>query len=112
MKITEDEIDGVLVMHFDGELDLYHVRELREYFNEKVELGKNRIIADFTKLSYVDSTGIGIMLHAFNQLQEAGGALRFVHIPEGMVRLFRLADLGGKFEMFDSQEAALAAFKK
>ena len=63
-----DETDGVSV-ELSGELDEYsaeYVRISLDDLIDKVSSGK-KLILDFSKVSFMDSTGIGMLLGRYNK---------------------------------------------
>ena len=92
------EGDAVMVA-VAGELDLSTVDQLDAAIREAEETKVNRIVVDLSDLSFVDSTGLGILLDAINRSRRNGNRLSFVLSKHEAV--VRLLDLTCTTEMFE-----------
>jgi len=84
--ITTGE-DGTL--HFAGRLDASHSKEALEKLNDVAASA----IADFSKLDYISSAGIGVILGTFKRLSDAGHTLRITNVTPRIATVFRYAGL-------------------
>lgn len=83
-----------VVVEVAGELDLYTAPSFRETVLEAAD-GDDlpRVIVDFQRLGFIDSSGLGAIVACLKHLRERGGELTLV-APEGS-GLRRLLDLTG-----------------
>lgn len=58
-----------------GELDFHSAPKLRETILGLVADGNVDVIVDLSKLDFIDSSGLGILVAAFNRTREEGGSL-------------------------------------
>lgn len=59
----------VLTVYFDGELDEYNAEFIRKKLDYKLDEGCfENVIFDFSKLSFMDSTGIGMLIGRYKKL--------------------------------------------
>ncbi len=83
----------VLVIHLPRELDHHNCRNLRYetdlLFSENYI---NRIIFDFSKTEFMDSSGIGVLLNRYKQMARSGGTV-FLYGANAQVR--RVLTVGG-----------------
>jgi anti-sigma B factor antagonist len=83
-----------IVVEVAGELDLYTAPSFRETVLEAADgADPPRVIVDFQRLGFIDSSGLGAIVACLKHLRERGGELRLV-APEGS-GLRRLLDLTG-----------------
>lgn len=75
-----------------GEVDLATAAELRTRLEEGLDRGAKEIRLNLGETTFIDSTGLGVILGRYRRLQESGGRLR-VEGATGVVR--RLMDLSG-----------------
>jgi anti-sigma B factor antagonist len=59
-----------------GELDSYTAPDLRDAFAGVTESGHRIVVVDMAGLSYIDSTGLGVLVAALKRLREQRGELR------------------------------------
>lgn len=97
------------VVDVKGEVDLYTAPKLRERITELVEQGHLRIVVNLDEVSFLDSTGLGILVGALMRLRERNGALPLV-CPEGPVyRVLEITGLEGVFPCYRSVDEAIGA---
>lgn len=78
----------------DGELDHHTAKSARERIDTAVEKNGIRLLQlDFSSVSFMDSSGIGLILGRYRLMQSAGGRLEVVNTPPHLEKLMRLAGL-------------------
>lgn len=83
-----------VVVEVAGELDLYTAPSFRETVLEAADgVDPPRVIVDFQRLGFIDSSGLGAIVACLKHLRERGGELTLV-APDGS-GLRRLLDLTG-----------------
>ena len=70
------------------------------------ESGRVHVILDLSGVTFIDSSGLGLMVKAFKQCKEAGGALILVRPSEVVCDLLRLSKLDRLLPTADSVEQA------
>ena len=53
-----------------------------------------KLVLDLTHVEFVDSAGLGIIMHAFGEMEQAGGHLRIAGANEQVRRLFTITHTG------------------
>lgn len=77
--------NGWAVLEVQGEVDLYTSSQLRDAILRLTEEGENRIVIDLTNVSFMDSSGLGILVAALKRARERGGEVALV-FGEGSVQ--------------------------
>lgn len=100
------------VVRARGEIDLGSSDELKRAVAQAVGRERNPVIVDLTAVTFMDSTGLAILLNAQRRLTRQQRALLLV-CHDGPVRqLLRLAQLDGTFAVYptlgDAERAAAA----
>ena len=54
-----------------------------------------KLVMDLSGVTFMDSSGIGLVLGRYRQMKLLGGSVRVINIPENMYRLFALSGLEG-----------------
>ena len=76
----------------DGEVDHHRARELLAELDRQLDLELPRSVTlDLGGVSFMDSSGIAILLRASLRVSALGGALRVVHVPEQAAKVLRAA---------------------
>ena len=69
------EDDGTVVVDVAGEIDALTVPELWEVLEGLIDGGERKLMIDLSRVGFIDSTGIGVMIRAMNALKDHGGKL-------------------------------------
>lgn len=104
------EIHGTsVVAHVGGEVDAYTAPELRETLRGVVDEKHPDLVIDFRQVSFVDSTGLGVLVGVLKRQRAAGGTLRLSGLSNQLAKVIRLTGLDAVFEIYPDVEAALRA---
>jgi len=72
--------------------------------------GDRRILIDFSRTGYIDSSGLGALVSISKRIREAGGELRLSGLNEDLRSLFELTKLDTLFAITDTPQQALTSF--
>jgi len=106
---TKDE-RGVLVVRVEGQLIVGNRQELKELVQTALDQGERKILLDFGRTGYIDSSGLGALVSIAKKVREAGGDLRLAGLNEDLRSLFELTKLDTLFAIDATQDQALANF--
>lgn len=95
-----------VVLTLAGELNLATVAVLQERLDHAMR-GKAAVVVDLSRLRFIDSSGLELLVRAERQLSGSGVQLVLVRAPRAVHRLFELTSLDAHFEFCDSPSAAL-----
>ena len=84
--------------------------EIEWQVDKLVEKGISKAIFDLTKVTRIDSAGLGIIVMSCGKLKKAGGDLRLVGVQDNVRSVFTMTQVDKVVGMFDSTEAAMAGF--
>ncbi len=91
MRIDTEIADEVAVCHASGELDAYTAPELRDALDELLGEGEAWIIVDLQELTYLDSTGLGILVGTAKKCRQAEGDLAVACDRANLLRIFEVS---------------------
>ena len=87
--------NNVLTAFIEGELDHDSAARIRTKLDGICESIKPKLLNLDSGVSFMDSSGIGLVLGRYRQMKLLGGSVRVINIPENMYRLFALSGLEG-----------------
>jgi anti-anti-sigma factor len=73
-----EAVDGVPVAHLSGEIDRTNSAELSQRMTDAISADGGGLVVDFTKLTFIDSTGIRMLFELGAELKRRQQALRVV----------------------------------
>lgn len=97
----------ITVISLDGEMDLYNSHKLKEMVSGHLERSAGPLILDFKGLSYIDSSGISVLLYTFTQAKKRSIGIWFVNVHGSVRKVIELTSLLGFFPIADSLEDAV-----
>lgn len=87
--------NGAVTARLYGEIDHHIAPRLRAQIDAKCEqLRPARLILDFGAVSFMDSSGIGLIMGRYRCISLIGGRLEVVNIPPTLKKIFTLSGLG------------------
>lgn len=113
MEIRFDMIDDVLIPVLIGELDHHSFAEIRDSIDQTYKAFKARhIILSFGELTFMDSSGVGLIMGRYNKVREQNGKIAIVGCSEHVLRILELAGIFTIAGCFGSFEDALTFLKE
>ena len=86
--------DEIVTAHLLGEIDHHSSREIREEIDEKIiRSHPSQLVMDFRDVTFMDSSGIGLVMGRYALMQELSGVLVVENMPEHIKRVMKLAGL-------------------
>jgi anti-sigma B factor antagonist len=82
--------DGGAVVTVTGELDVSNSTWLYECLHDAIDAGVNKIALDIERLTYLDSTGLRVLIEAHKRLQADGGSFAILNPTPGVARLLNI----------------------
>jgi anti-sigma B factor antagonist len=83
----------------EGELDLSTAPQLRERLVALAEQDETDIVLDLTRLNFVDSTGLSVLVMAFNRSRAAGGSITLRNPSASVLRILEITGLVSVFNV-------------
>jgi anti-sigma B factor antagonist len=80
-------------IEFCGELDAMYEKELKEVLSNNYSEKKKDIVLNFQDLTYIDSTGLGIIIGAYKKLKDGGNTLKIQNPKKSILKLLSITSL-------------------
>ena len=78
--------------------------------SELIDRGCTKIVLDLGGVTYIDSSGIGMIVFQQKALKQKGGDMKLLHLNRRAETLFGMLKLLIVFESFDEEAAAVRSF--
>lgn len=94
MGITCTGGDRAIIISLSGEVDHHRAREMMTLIDREIDrsLPKTATL-DLGGVSFMDSSGIAVVLRCYKRLRELGGEMVVHHVPEQAGKVLRAAGL-------------------
>jgi anti-sigma B factor antagonist len=107
LSLSTDSVDDVRVLGVAGEVDVYSAPTLREQLAALIdESGGGLIVVDLAATTFIDSTGLGVLVAGHNHAAQGGGSVRIVCAQERILKLFRITGLDDVLSIYPDRAAA------
>lgn len=111
IQVTCRRIDPVTVVDVGGRITLGDgSTRLRETLQDLLARGEKNILLNLGEVSYIDSSGLGELVHGFTQVRKQGGNLKLLHLTRKVHDLLQITKLYTVFDVQDDEADAIAAF--
>ncbi|KHF40253.1 anti-sigma F factor antagonist [Halalkalibacter okhensis] len=108
LQIDLEQKGSVLLVRLQGELDHHTAEELRGQVEQVLADGKvKHIVLNLELLSFMDSSGLGVILGRYKQVKANGGEMVVCAISPSVKRLFEMSGLFKIIRLEDSEQFAL-----
>lgn len=101
MPVRIENQDGIITAFIMGDIDHHSTKEIRETIDFALESSlPETLILDFKDVTFMDSSGIGLVMGRYKLMQSMNGQLRIQNVSSHMKKVMRLAGLD-KLAIFD-----------
>ena len=80
---------------------------LREAIREAVRDGTSKVVLNLAKVTHIDSSGLGEIIHGYYHVRAQGGNLVLLNVSEKIRRLIANLKLVFIFDIYDDEQEAL-----
>ncbi|MEU3342221.1 STAS domain-containing protein [Streptomyces sp. NPDC006668] len=104
LSVVSTHADGILVLSLAGEIDHDTGPILRQALSD----ADPRIVVDLSQVTFMDSTGINILIAAHNALAQAGGWLRLAAPTRTVLRTLQIVGVDAVIDCRETLRQALS----
>ncbi|MBA2586260.1 MAG: STAS domain-containing protein [Chthoniobacterales bacterium] len=97
------------VLPLKGEIDLHVSPRIAASLGAMVDEKPKTLVVDLSEVSYIDSSGLAILIEGMQSVEAYGGKFALAGLQENVRPIFEIARLDQVFRIFPDVEAALAA---
>ena len=108
ISTAPDGASGVHVVTIRGEIDIFTAPAVKLAAREAVFSGRNRIVLDLTETTFLDSTGLGVVI-GLARLVRPDGDIAIVNVNPTILKTFEITGLDDIFAVRATLEDAIAA---
>lgn len=113
-ETSSSEVDGIRVVTVRGELDLSTAKDLEGPLQAALAGGEASVLIDLTECEFIDSTGIAMIVRAWQQLDgddQHAGQLVISNRNDQVQRVLEISGLNLSIQIHSSRDDGLAALR-
>ncbi len=112
MKLSDRVDNGVAILEPAGKImGGSDATLLHERLHEHIDGGVKKVVIDLSRVDWVNSTGLGILISGLTTMRNSGGQLKLANVTEKIQSLLTITKLVTVFESHDTVEGALSSFE-
>ncbi|PIU68990.1 MAG: anti-sigma B factor antagonist [Armatimonadetes bacterium CG07_land_8_20_14_0_80_40_9] len=99
-------------INLEGEIDVYTSPKLKEKILELIDGGEVSFVVNLERVTYIDSTGLGVLIGALKRTREKRGSLYLIYSNPRLKRIFEITGLDKNFSIYNNEKELLEHLKK
>ena len=112
MKLSDREQSGVVILEPKGKImGGPDASLLHDKLHEYIDQGSRNVVIDLSKVDWMNSTGLGILISGYTTLRNHDGVLKLANVTDKIQSLLTITKLVSIFEAFDSVDEAVESFR-
>lgn len=101
--------DSANILSLNGEIDLHVSPNVEQLLTSVIAKRPRQVVVDLSRVTFIDSSGLAVLIHAMQNVQEYGGRLLLSGINNDVQAIFRMARLDQVFVIDPGEDGPLAA---
>lgn len=110
MNISERDDNGITIYTLEGRIDTQGASDMDMTLQAAVSAGKHKVVLEMADVRYISSAGLRTLADVLTKNRDNGGDLKLVALNPKVLRVFQIIGFDNFFTMYDTTEAATAAF--
>ncbi|HRH44014.1 MAG TPA: STAS domain-containing protein [Pyrinomonadaceae bacterium] len=112
LNITQRQFQNVTIFDLEGKIFIGEsIVNFRQAIRNLSEENKKRILLNMTKITHIDSSGLGELVGGHLDSQKNGGEFKLLGLSGQVIELMKMTRLLTVFETFEDETDALNSFQ-
>ena len=113
MNLETKTVDNILVIYLTGRLDVNLSKDIEIEINNIIHIETEKhLLFNFKDVEYMSSSGIRVIISTIRILEKTKRYLKLCNINNAVKIIFKVIQLMDMFDIYESEEEAIASFKK
>ena len=109
MEVLLNVSGKTLIASVAGDLDHHCASKVRDKIDRAIERDNiKNIIFDFSKVSFMDSSGVGMIIGRYKLIERKNGITAVCAMAKGTKRIFDISGLGKIIKVYDNVACAIS----
>ncbi len=111
MKIDTRTIGDIHFLDCIGKITLGQgTMAVRNAVLDILKIGARKVVLNLAEVNYIDSSGVGELVHSYNTVVDQGGQLKLQCLTKKVKEVLEITRLLTVFQDYDSETATIASF--
>ncbi len=111
MEIKQREHGNIAILDLNGRLDLASGAMLKEHIKKLFEKNVTSVHLNLAKVEFINSSGLGSLVSIMKETRLAKGRFTLSNLANYVQEIFEITQLSHIFEIFTTEEEALASYQ-
>jgi anti-sigma B factor antagonist len=113
LSITERRKNSVVILDLEGKIIFGEETDVfRRSLRRLVEKGEKKILLNFAKVSFIDSSGLGELVGGYVAVGRINGEIRLLNLSQNVIQLIECTRLSTIFAVYSDESKAVKSFRK
>lgn len=104
------QADEISIVEVTGKLTCLESGALRNSIAQLLREGRKLILLNLSGLTYLDSSGIGDLVHTYMSVIKRGGEMKVVGLSDKVEEILKITQLHQVLQEFNDERSALQSF--
>ena len=110
MAVQVETKNEITVCHIDGEININSSPDIKKAIDRLIVKKTPKIVVNFSKVTYVDSSGLATLVEILKNMRSYGGRLKLTNLSSKVKSLFEITKLEKLFDIMADEEEAISTF--
>ena len=106
MGVTTESEGGILIARASGRIDGANANEFQKSLNDTIAPGVRVVVLDFAGLTYISSSGLGVVLALARELRSANIRFALCSLSAPVRNVFTISGFEQVIDIHETQSAA------
>ncbi|WP_319470460.1 STAS domain-containing protein [uncultured Pseudodesulfovibrio sp.] len=107
MGLMENKENGITVLTVNGNLDADGTQAMEEKVMGLLAAGETSLLFDFSDLDYINSSGLRVLVLAYQRLKKASGKVAICGVKDYIQEVFEVSGYDKIFPLFVTRDDAM-----
>ncbi len=98
------------ILPIEGRFDSKAASSVRQLVQQVLGFGYTNVLLNLEAVTFMDSSGLGVLVSSMRKCREAGGTLCLCCVPESVSMVLTLTSMNKVFTCFEDEEIGVGLF--
>ena len=110
MKISHQDYNNVTVVELGGEFVEEYCKVFQDTMTELIKKQRSGIVLDMSKVPFIDSSGLGMLLWLRDYCHENKSQLKLAGLDSNITKILEITRLDSKLDRYEELSEAVKSF--